>query len=205
MNEPIYRLRSTGQYTKLVLLLFFFLFIVVSLYLDPYSEGFFPPLVFALGGILVAYVFFYQPHVLLTRDGITAANWFFDRSVSWKDYDQLDMRYGMYIMSEGGHSDAVSSYPGTGGIAKGREQLSPSSPLAKTQKQEKYIRIHESGQYNHTASQKEASSLINRMAKEFARDATYAPRTKTIQPIRVAILLIGASLIALGLTGTVNG
>ncbi|WP_265936832.1 hypothetical protein [Flaviflexus ciconiae] len=43
------------------------------------------------------------------------------------------------------------------------------------------------------------------MAKEFARDATYAPRTKTIQPIRVAILLIGASLIALGLTGTVNG
>lgn len=202
MTEPIYRLRSTGQYVKFTISLIFVALFTLSLYLDPNTEGFLPPLIIAFGAGLIAYVFFFQPTLILDRDGITIQNWFVDRELSWKDYESLDTRFGMHIVSEG-HSDPVSSYPGSGGLTRGREQLSARSPLAKSEPKQTYIPVHDSGQHSLQPSLKEASSLIARMAREFTRTAPHRPRVRTVNPMRIGILLIGLSLIVLGIEAIV--
>ncbi len=198
MTEPIYRLRSTGQYVKFVIALIFIALFVLSLYLDPNTDGFFPPIIIALGAGLVAYVFFYLPTLYLDRDGLHIHNWFMDRVLSWRDFEKLDTRFGMHIISADA-SDPVTCYPGTGGLTQGRKMLTTSSPLARSEPKQTYIPVHESGQYNLQPSLNEASSLITRMAKEFSRTSPHRPRTKTVNPMRVAMAMIGIALIIIGI------
>ncbi|AZN30815.1 hypothetical protein EJO69_11265 [Flaviflexus salsibiostraticola] len=197
MTEPIYRLRSTGQYVRFGVSLVFIALFVASLYIDPATEGFFPPLIIALGAVLIVFIFFYQPALHLDRDGLHIQNWFVDRWVSWRDYDTLDTRFGMQILSPG-NSDPVSSFPGSGGLTRGREQLRPGNPLAKSEPKHTYIPVHDAGQHTLVPSIREASSLISRMAREFSRTAPHRPRTTSVNPMRIGTVIIGLALIVLG-------
>lgn len=203
MTEPIYRLRSTGQFIRFGVSLIFIALFVISLYIDPASEGVLAPLIIAAGATLIAYVFFLQPALRLDRDGIHIQNWFVDRWISWRDYDTLDTRFGMHIVSAD-HSDPVSSYPGSGGLARGREQLKPGNPLAKSEPKRNYIPVHDAGQYSLHPPMREASSLISRMAREFTRTAPHRPRTTTVNLMRIGIVIIGLALIVLGIQDIVS-
>lgn len=196
MTEPIYRLRSSGQYVKFVLALVFIALFMLSLYLDPNTHGFFPPILIGAGLTLIAYVFFIMPSLLLDRDGVTIHNWFVDRWLSWRDFVEIDSRFGLHIISTDA-SDPVSAYPGSGGLTRGRERMS-SSPLAKDEPKPAYIPIHESGQHNQQAALRDATSLIVRMAEEFGTAAPHRSRTRMLNPMRIALVIIGIALAVLG-------
>lgn len=202
MTEPIYRLRSTSQFVKAIFLVLFFGIFMVATYIDPNSAGIHGPIIVLVGGLLITYVFFYQPALLLDRDGITAINWFTNRSVSWKDFQELDTRLGMHIVSSA-HSDIVSSYPGSGGLSRGRQALPVGSRFGKSKESQSYIRLVDSGQHQHRASMKEASSLVRRMADECTRTAPNRPRTKSVDPIRIGLVVIGAALIYFGMISSI--
>lgn len=202
MTEPIYRLRSTGQYAKAFFLAVFFLIFLIVTLIDPNAVGFSGPLMVFAGGLLLAYVFFINPSLNLDREGLTAVNWFTNRTITWKDYSDLDMRLGMHIVSST-HSDIVSSFPGSGGLSRGRTALPKSNPFHRTPSESKYIRLNEAGQYKYTTNMKEAASLVQRMSEEYTRTAPDRPRTKTIDPMRVGIAVIAVALIYFGLVSAI--
>jgi len=201
MTEPIYRLRSLGQYVKFTGVLLFTALFMLSLYIDPNVDGVFPPIIVGAGIALIASVFFLMPCLLLDRDGIRIQNWFVDRWISWRHYTELDTRFGMHIVSDG-HSDPVSSYPGSGGLTRGRERMS-SSLLGKSQPKPVYIPLRDAGQSSHQAGLGDASSLIARMGKEFAQAAPDRPRTAIINPLRIGLVIVGAALIVIGIQAIV--
>ena len=201
MTEPIYRLRSSGQYVKFVFALIFIALFMLSLYLDPNTHGFFPPILIGAGLVLIAYVFFIMPSLLLDRDGMKIHNWFVDRTLSWRDFDKIDSRFGLHIISADA-SDPVSSYPGSGGLTRGRERMG-SSPLAKNEPKPAYIPIHDSGQHNQQAALRDATSLIVRMAEQFGTTAPHRPRTRMVNPMRIALVIVGVALVVLGIQAIV--
>lgn len=69
--------------------------------------------------------------MIVDQEGVETRNWVYRVRVPWNQYRKLDTRFGMYFVSSD-RRDVVASYPGAGGLSKGREELGPNHRLGKS-------------------------------------------------------------------------
>lgn len=158
--SPRYILRNRSQALKGYLLILLGVALLVVTAIDPVNGSYVPPGLAALGLAGIAASVFILPRLIVSSEGIEAQNWLFRVQIPWNHYRELDTRFGMYIVSSD-HKDVVASYPASGGISKGREQLGPKHRIGSSAKNSPALPLHTSGTRKHWADMQQAAGLIN--------------------------------------------
>ena len=183
MQGPRYILRNRSQVLKGILLIAFGAALLVVTALDPVEVSFLPPGMAALGLAGIAAAVFILPRVIVDQEGVETRNWVYRVRVPWNQYRKLDTRFGMYFVSSD-HRDVVASYPGAGGLSKGREELGPNHRLGKSTPKSAGLPLHTSGTKKHWADMDQAIGLIeNVYTHDYLKDKkskshTPAPGTR---------------------------
>ncbi|MGO1590515.1 MAG: hypothetical protein ACTHW1_03115 [Ancrocorticia sp.] len=156
---PRYVLRNRSQVLKGILLIIFGAALVLITVFDEVAGSLVPPGMAALGLAGIAASIFLMPRVILRPDGVETHNWIFRVWVPWNHYRELDTKFGMYIVSSD-HKDVVASYPGAGGLSKGREELGAKHKLGKSAPNSPGLPLHTDGTVVHWADMSQAIGLI---------------------------------------------
>ncbi|MDO4887806.1 MAG: hypothetical protein Q3979_03755 [Actinomycetaceae bacterium] len=169
----IHQLRNVLQIVKGVALMAFGLVIVWASLTSSGGGRLAAPLLVALGVGLLTYAIYFAPRVLLDEHGLTAINWATQCHIPWRAYTGVETRFGMVITSadsHGEHRDAVACFPGSGGLARGRERLGRSHgsrPLTPPE-------ARPAGGRTTWVSSRQAAGIIERAAEAATKHAAEA-------------------------------
>ena len=179
MNQgPTYVLRNRSQVLKGILLIIFGAVLVVVTAFDPVEASYLPPGLAALGLVGIASSVFILPRVVVSPAGVETRNWMFRVAVPWNHYRELETKFGMYLVSTD-TKDVVASYPGSGGISKGREELGEKHRLGRSTPKSASLPLHTEGSVRHWADMNQAIGLVESV---YTHDYLKDKRSKKHQP-----------------------
>lgn len=158
----MYYLRNRSQLFKGGFTLFLGLLFVIATLIDDVRGSLLPPSLACAGLFLSAWVFFFSPSMHVTSEGIFVRNWLRLIRVPWATYQGYKSRYGLVIVTEK-KEYPVSSFPGSGGLSQGREQISEARRSKNNWDRNPWLKPSDSLQW---ASMKQARWALDSAARE---------------------------------------
>ncbi len=209
VKEPRYVLRNRSQIIKgVVLCMIGLVFVIATLIEGTRLVTLIPPLLVCGGAIGTAAVLYFLPAVTLDTAGVTVRNWVRSVRIPWSEFTGVENRYDTAVLSSVRgvpHRDTVASFPGSGGITRGRDRLSDSHPLHRSESgpSSPMSFTATSGTHTRWITFRQFPSALERYREKHARRGGGTPRVQHVEPVSAVILGLSLLLIAAGIWSVV--